>query len=175
VRGLVIIVMGVSGAGKSTLAERLASEAGLAFLEGDSFHPPRNIEKMAAGIALEDADRWPWLDALSAAILAVRSNQDVVATCSALKRSYRDRLRQSITAPLLFVCLQLDRQSLERRLQSRAGHFMPASLLDSQLDALELPAADEPALVLPAQMPVEAMVQRIRQRTSTETSAIRQF
>jgi gluconokinase len=165
VRGLVIIVMGVSGAGKSTLAERLASQFEFAFLEGDSFHPRRNVEMMAAGIALEDADRWPWLEALSAAIVAARNTQGVVATCSALKRSYRDRLRQSVGAPLLFVCLQAERKILEQRLQSRVGHFMPASLLDSQIDSLELPAADEPAMVLSAQMPVDAMVQQIRQRS----------
>jgi gluconokinase len=144
---LVVIVMGVSGSGKSTLAAALARELDFSFLEGDSFHSEENKHKMSAGIALEDADRWPWLDALSAAIVATRvaarPERGVVATCSALKRAYRDRIRSAVKPPLLFVYLSVGRETLEHRMQSRHGHFMPAALLDSQLSTLEVPASDE--------------------------------
>jgi gluconokinase len=169
--GLVIVVMGVSGAGKSTLAQRLAADAGVSFLEGDSFHPAHNLQKMAAGIALTDEDRWPWLDALSAAIIAARCPKGVVATCSALKRSYRDRLKRSIGAPLLFVCLQADRTILLHRLQSRQGHFMPVTLLDSQLATLELPDPDEPAIVLSSQLTLQEMLRRIHEHLNTALQA----
>jgi gluconokinase len=144
---LVVIVMGVSGSGKSTLAAALARELDFSFLEGDSCHSEENKRKMSAGIALEDADRWPWLDALSAAIVATRvtarPGKGVVATCSALKRTYRDRIRSAVRPPLLFVYLSVGRETLERRMQNRHGHFMPAALLDSQLSTLEVPASDE--------------------------------
>jgi gluconokinase len=139
----VIVVMGVSGSGKSTLAEALARKLEFAYLEGDDFHPEENRRKMAAGIALEDEDRWPWLDALSDAIVAARATKGVVATCSALKRSYRDRIRAKVAPPLLFIFLSVGHHELTRRLQSRRGHFMPAALLESQLNTLELPAVDE--------------------------------
>ena len=138
-----IVVMGVSGSGKSTVAEELARKLEFAFLEGDDFHPEGNKRKMAAGIALEDDDRWPWLDALSEAIVAARDNQGVVATCSALKRSYRDRIRAKVAPPLSFVFLSVAQEELARRLRSRRGHFMPAALLESQLNTLEIPAGDE--------------------------------
>jgi gluconokinase len=139
----VIVVMGVSGSGKSTVAAALARKLGFAFLEGDDFHPEDNRRKMAAGIALQDADRWPWLDALRDAIVAARATKGVVATCSALKRGYRDRIRAKVTPPLLFVLLSVGHHELTRRLQSRRGHFMPAALLESQLNTLEAPAVDE--------------------------------
>src|SRR5271163_4917723 len=99
---LAIIVMGVSGSGKSTLGERLAAERDEPFLEGDGYHPISNVEKMAAGIALRDEDRWPWLDRLGSAIASCRTPSGVVASCSALKRAYRDRLRLVIGEPLVF-------------------------------------------------------------------------
>lgn len=140
---LVVIVMGVSGSGKSTLGAALAQKLDFSFLEGDSFHSEENKRKMSAGIALEDADRWPWLATLSAGIVAVRPKKGVVATCSALKRTYRERIRSMVEPPLLFVYLSVGRETLERRMQNRHGHFMPAALLDSQLNTLEVPASAE--------------------------------
>lgn len=136
-----IVVMGVSGSGKTTVGTRLADALGVDYAEGDEFHPPANVAKMAAGTPLDDADREPWLDAL-AGWLAERSGQGAVVTCSALKRVYRDRLRAS--APdAFFLHLDLPRGELERRLAERRGHFMPPSLLDSQLATLEPLEPDE--------------------------------
>ncbi len=156
--GSAVFVIGVSGAGKSTVGRRLAGALDVPFLEGDDFHPETNIRKMSQGAALSDEDRWPWLDALAAAVTTRRSGGGLVAACSALKRSYRDRLRESIAAPLLFVCLTADRATLAARIESRPGHFMPASLLDSQLAALETPLPDEKVRILAADRPVEDLV-----------------
>jgi gluconokinase len=160
--GEVIIVMGVTGVGKSTLVAALAAERGVPFLEGDSFHPPENVRKMSAGIPLQDADRWPWLDLLGQAIAARREPSGVVAACSALKRSYRDRLRAMVAEPLWFVCLQAERTAIARRMQARQGHYMPVALLDSQLATLELPGRDERAIVLSADDSVPDMLARLR-------------
>lgn len=157
-RGSVILVIGVSGTGKSTVGRRLAQRLDVPFLEGDDFHPPANIRKMSQGIPLDDADRWPWLDALAAAVTAGRTGSGIVATCSALKRCYRDRLRASIAPPLVFACLIADRAILAARLTSRKDHFMPGSLLDSQLNTFEMPSPDEHARMLAADQPIEALV-----------------
>lgn len=144
----VVVMMGVSGAGKSTLAGRLADSLGWDFAEGDGFHPAANVAKMAAGQPLTDADRVPWLEQVEHWIdTEIEAGRNGVITCSALKRSYRDRLRRP---EVLFVHLSVPRDELERRLIRRPGHFMPASLLDSQLRALEPPAADERAIVVDA-------------------------
>jgi gluconokinase len=164
---LVVIVMGVSGSGKSTLAAALARELDFSFLEGDSFHSEENKRKMSAGIALDDADRWPWLDALSAAIVAARPEKGVVATCSALKRAYRERIRGAVRPPLSFVYLSVGRETLENRMQNRHGHFMPAALLDSQLNTLEVPASDETDAVTIAVGDVDATLQNVLQAVST--------
>jgi gluconokinase len=146
-----IIVMGVSGSGKSTLGTLLADRLGCRFLEGDHFHSEANVEKMRHGTALTDLDRWPWLDALGRATGdAVARDGLCVVACSALKRSYRDRLASAIGTPLMFALLETGRRELERRLADRPGHYMPVSLLDSQLCTLERPGADEPALVMDA-------------------------
>jgi gluconokinase len=151
---LAIIIMGVSGSGKSTLARELSAVMGLDFLEGDAFHMPESIAKMAAGSPLTDDDRWPWLDRLGCAINAnLQTHGVAVATCSALKRVYRDRLRQTVAAPIKFVLLEGERDVLARRLSSRTGHYMPASLLSSQLETLELPGPDEQVLTLDATQP----------------------
>ncbi len=156
-----IIVMGVSGSGKSTLAALLAERFGCPFLEGDSFHSEANVAKMRRGEPLTDDDRWPWLDHLGAATgAAAQANRRAVAACSALKRVYRDRLRAAIGLPTRFILLQANREELTRRLNNRPGHYMPASLLDSQLALLELPGADEHALLLEGTIPPAAMLDR---------------
>ncbi|MBO9557331.1 MAG: gluconokinase [Caulobacter sp.] len=143
--------MGVSGSGKSTLGALLAHKLDCPFLEGDDFHDARAVAKMSAGRPLNDDDRWPWLDRLGRAIgEAVASGGPVVAACSALRHSYRERLRRAIGAPTRFVLLDASHGELLRRLTERAGHYMPASLLDSQLATLERPGADETVFTLDA-------------------------
>lgn len=149
---LAVIIMGVSGSGKTTVSIALAEAAGCPRLEGDSFHTSQAIAKMAAGTPLTDEDRWPWLDRLGKAIeTTVEERGLVVATCSALKHTYRDRIRQAIRAPVRFVLLDVGRDELKRRLSSRSGHYMPASLLPSQIATLERPAPDEGVLILDAE------------------------
>ncbi len=135
--------MGVSGCGKSTLGKLLAQHYGRPYIEGDELHPPRNVESMAAGIALTDDDRHDWLQTIARLLREARdSARPVVVTCSALKRSYRDLLRKG-DANLRFVFLHGDPRLLAQRMAARSGHYMPASLLDSQLATLEPPGADE--------------------------------
>ncbi|MBA4047939.1 MAG: gluconokinase [Sphingomonas sp.] len=136
--------MGVSGCGKSTYARALAGTQGAALVEGDDLHSAANVARMRAGIALTDADRWPWLDRVADAInRAGAGGGPVVATCSALRRAYRDRLRAGVAAPTRFVLLDVPVDELRRRMIARTGHFMPAGLLDSQLATLEWPDRDE--------------------------------
>ncbi|MEO8118655.1 MAG: gluconokinase [Rhodoferax sp.] len=154
----IFVVMGVSGCGKSTVGQQLASALGLEFLEGDQLHSARNIGRMAAGIALTDDDRQDWLDALAARIRDARvRGRGLVVSCSALKRAYRDTLRQG-AADLRFVYLRGDRELLATRMASRPGHYMPASLLDSQLATLEPPDPDEHAHTFDTAMPADAIV-----------------
>jgi gluconokinase len=138
-----IVVMGVSGSGKSTVAEGIAARVGGVYLDADEFHPAANVAKMSAGIPLNDADRAPWLDRVGKEIRKRQGEgRVVVMACSALKRKYRERIRAEEPA-VFFVLLTGTREELERRLQARHGHFMPPSLLDSQLDSLEPLASDE--------------------------------
>ena len=138
------VVMGVSGSGKTTVARALADRQGWRFAEGDDFHPPANVAKMAAGHPLDDSDRTPWLAALADWIGArERAGESSVLTCSALKRAYRDRLRAGHPS-VLFLHVDVPVEVLRERLAQRRGHYMPASLLDSQLATLEPLAADEP-------------------------------
>ena len=163
-RGL-YVVMGVAGSGKTLLGSALARELGLEFVDGDDFHPPENLRRMAAGIPLTDADRAGWLRAI-ADWLRVKKHAGGggVAACSALKRSYRDVLRAA--APdVQFIFLRGSRTLIGERLANRRDHFMPASLLDSQFAALEEPAPDEHAWVCdvtaaPAEI-VAALLQRV--------------
>ena len=138
--------MGVSGAGKTTVARALAGRLGWEFADGDGFHPQANIDKMAAGRPLTDEDRWPWLRAIADWIgRHAAAGRGAVIACSALKRRYRDVLR----APgAVFVLLTGDRATIAKRLRERHGHFMPAALLDSQLDDLEPPTVDERAITV---------------------------
>ena len=148
-----VVVMGVSGSGKSTVGGLLARQLKAEFLEGDELHPTRNVERMAAGIALTDNDRRDWLLEIAQQLAdAHASRHGLVVSCSALKRSYRDTLRAA-ASQLAFVHLQGERALLESRLASRPGHFMPGSLLDSQLQTLEAPGADERVLTLDVASP----------------------
>jgi len=150
--------MGVSGSGKSTIGAALARELHAEFLEGDSFHPPENVARMAAGIALTDADRQGWLAALSGRLgVARREGRAVVLSCSALKCSYRDTLRAH--APdLALVYLAGTPEVLQQRMAGRRGHYMPPSLLASQLATLEPPQPGERALTLDVAREPEALV-----------------
>ncbi len=150
------IVMGVSGCGKSHIGAALADRLRLRFLDGDSLHPAANIDKMSQGQPLNDTDRAPWLDAVGAAL---GENADIVA-CSALKRAYRDRIRAKASGAI-FIHLNGDRAVLERRVSSRPGHFMPATLLDSQLNTLEPLALDEAAIIVDLDQSPEAIVDQI--------------
>lgn len=153
-----VIVMGVSGSGKTTLGTALSKHLGIEFVEGDSLHPAENIAKMSAGTPLTDEDRWPWLANIARAVSA---EPDSVVSCSALKRIYRDRLREGIGPDLRFVCLMVSRAELERRMAARRGHFMPPGLLDSQLAALEPPLAETDALVLDGTAPPDSNAARV--------------
>lgn len=156
-----VIVMGVSGSGKSTLGSALAGALNCRFLEGDQFHSPEAVARMAAGIALTDEDRWPWLDRLGQAIGAkVAAEGIAVAACSALRRVYRERLRKAIAAPVSFVLMDADRDELMHRMTGRTGHYMPPSLLDSQLNTLERPDPDEGVLALDSRQPVTSLCEQ---------------
>lgn len=140
----VIVVMGVSGSGKTTIGTALAGALGVEYAEADTFHPQANIDKMTAGHPLTDADRAPWLEAIAGWIRDHRDTGGVV-TSSALKRRYRDVLRTG--GDVWFAHLHGDREILAERMKSRSGHFMPVSLLDSQLADLEPLEADEPGAI----------------------------
>jgi gluconokinase len=153
-----IVVMGVSATGKTTVGEQLAEELGCEFIEGDELHPRRNIEKMESGVPLTDEDRWPWLQAI-AEMVAVKDYEGVstVVTCSALKHSYRDVLRDA--APTFFVHLHAPFEVLEQRMQERTKHFMPTTLLKSQFDTLEELGDDEEGAVVDVSPPVDEVVE----------------
>ena len=139
-----IVVMGVSGSGKSTVAATLVDRLGWPFAEGDDFHPPANVENMRAGHPLDDEDRWPWLRSLAAWIgEQERAGRSVILTCSALKRSYRNLLLDGHPS-VWFAHVTAEPELIRERIQSRTGHYMPASLLDSQLATLEPLGDDEP-------------------------------
>jgi len=154
-----IVVMGVSGCGKSTLGRALSDALGWGFIEGDTLHPAANILKMSAGIPLDDADRWPFLERVGRAIAQAR-DRGVVAACSALKHRYRD-LIVSLAGEVAFVLPVVDREQLLARLTHRGGHFMPPSLLDSQLADLEPPQSDEHAILIDGTAPTHEQVARV--------------
>ena len=140
----VLVIMGVSGSGKSTVAGMLAGRLGWDLAEGDDMHPPANVAKMAAGHPLDDADRWPWLDQIAAWIREhAEAGRPGIITCSALKKSYRDVLRGD---HVVFVDLVGTHDQIAARLTARHGHFMPAGMLDSQIETLEPPSAEEDAI-----------------------------
>jgi gluconokinase len=161
--------MGVTGSGKSTLGKALARALGWQFVEGDTLHPAANIKKMAAGIPLDDQDRVPFFHNVAQALADSRPH-GIVVSCSALKRSYRDQIRAG-DPNALFVLPRLTRAQMQERLQGRAGHFMPASLLDSQLAILEPLGGDELSIQIPGDEAVDAQVQRTLARMATGVAA----
>lgn len=167
---LAIVVMGVSGSGKSTLGARLAGRLGCTFLEGDTFHSEESVAKMRAAVPLTDEDRWPWLDRLGAAMGdAAAASGLVVAACSALKRIYRERLAAASRVPTAFVMLEATSQELARRMSGRPDHYMPPSLLDSQLRTLEWPGPDEPVLILDSSDTPDALCEQVHAWLAQET------
>ncbi|WP_298254400.1 gluconokinase [Bradyrhizobium sp.] len=153
--------MGVSGSGKSTVASRLAERLGWTFEDGDRFHPASNVAKMSAGHPLNDEDRWPWLQAIADEIGRVcDSGGHVVIACSALKRTYRDVLMRGRN-DVRFVFLDGNRALIAERMAARKDHFMPPGLLDSQFKTLERPQADERAITVSIDTPVETIVNNI--------------
>jgi gluconokinase len=160
----IVVVMGVSGSGKTTIAERLAEAEHWPLLEGDQFHPPANIAKMAAGTPLTDDDRWPWLRAIAAAIDAYRARgESAVVACSALRRAYRDILIGDRNDVRL-VYLKGSQALIAERMKARQGHFMPAALLDSQFQTLEEPGPDEHPITVEIGGTPEDIARRIEEQ-----------
>jgi carbohydrate kinase (thermoresistant glucokinase family) len=169
---MIAVVMGVSGVGKTTIGIALAHRLGWQFQEGDTLHPPENIAKMQAGIPLDDADRAPWLRAVAARIDQWRAHgQSGIITCSALKRRYRDAIAGD-RPQVRLVYLTAPPSLIAERLAARRGHFMPASLLHSQLATLEPPGRDEHALTVSVDAPVAAVVERLAARLIHEGGAV---
>ncbi len=150
-----VVVMGVAGCGKSSLGQRCAEAVGLPLLEGDDFHSEGNVAKMRSGIPLEDADRAAWLGELAAQLLAYPGG--VVLTCSALRRRYRDQLRQAVPQ-LQFLFLNLNETQARERVAARSDHLFPASLVTSQFEALEEPRTENGVLILDAMQPLSSLV-----------------
>jgi gluconokinase len=157
---MIIIVMGVSGSGKTSVGTQVAEKLGCGFSDADAFHSAANKAKMAAGIALTDDDRWPWLDAMRAAIVGhIRAGETHVYACSALKRIYRDRLRDG-DKDVVFVYLSGSFALLQDRLSRRANHFFDPALLKSQVETLEVPTADE-AVTVDITPPIAQIVEQV--------------
>ena len=166
-----IVVMGVSGVGKSTVGALLARRLGVPFTDGDDLHPSANVEKMESGVPLDDDDRRPWLERVGATLAeATTDGTGLVVACSALKRAYRDMIRAR--APQVrFVHLEGTREVLAARTEERTGHFMPTSLLDSQLATLEALGPDEPGIVVDIDRPVGEIVSDAVSRLTGTTGA----
>jgi gluconokinase len=158
-----VVVMGVSGSGKTTLAEGIAEHLHWRFQEGDELHPRANVEKMSRGDPLTDEDRWPWLDALGSWLDArAQAGESAVLTCSGLRRTYRDRLRSGRPG-VRFCHVVVSAETLRQRLAHRRGHYMPASLLASQLATLEELDDDEPGVTVSAEGdPADVVAEALR-------------
>lgn len=156
----VVVVMGVSGAGKSTIGRALARRWDVDFVEGDDFHPDENVEHMQTGRPLTEAQRGPWLEAIATDIARHHAQgRDVVVACSSLRRDHRDRLRGG--GPVEFVFLDADHDELRRRVESRDHDYMPPTLLDSQLDALERPDDEADAVHVTPAAEIEVTIDRV--------------
>ena len=165
-----VVLMGVSGSGKSTVMARMVERFAWRSAEADDFHPAANVAKMAAGHPLTDEDRWPWLRALAAWIgEREAAGEHGVITCSALTRQYRDVLRDGHPS-VRFVHLTAGPEVLTRRMEQRQGHFMPPSLLGSQLATLEALGPDEPGFAVPADLPPDRIVDEIAARLEIGSS-----
>ena len=150
------VLMGVSGCGKSSVGGALAERLGATYVDGDDLHPDTNIRKMGAGIPLTDEDRWPWLQRVGEVL--AEGGPMIFVGCSALKRAYRDRIRETTGLPVRFIHLAGARDLILSRMNARPGHFMPSSLLDSQFAALEPPTDDEGAVTVNIDQPLERIV-----------------
>ncbi len=167
-RPMRVVLMGVSGCGKSTVGEGLAAQLGWRFVEGDSLHPPENVAKMAAGQPLNDEDRAGWLATIADLLGQARTTeQGLVVSCSALKRSYRDRLRSGDPGAL-FVHLAGSREVISARIAARTHLYMPASLLDSQFRDLQVPEPNESALSVDVTLPPHELVRAIEQHLQAQ-------
>ncbi len=167
-----VVVMGVSGTGKSSVGEGIARRLGWEFVEGDDLHPAENVAKMSAGTPLTDDDRWPWLRAVAAAIGEHEADgRGLVITCSALKHEYRDLLRDG-HASVWFAHVDTTESVLVERLRKRTGHYMPGSLLRSQLDTLEPLTADEPGHRYDGEGSIEETVQTLLRELAEERGAV---
>ncbi len=161
-----VVIMGVTGTGKTTVMEALAARLGWPTAEGDAFHSLANVEKMRAGQPLTDADRWPWLESIATWIgERERAGESGLVTCSALRRVYRDLLRRDHPS-VWFAHLVAPEPVLAERMEQRRGHYMPVSLLASQLDTLEPLGPDEPGLVVPTDRPVAGLAEEIAEALS---------
>jgi gluconokinase len=161
---VILLIMGVAGSGKTTIARALAERLGWAYQEGDALHPPANVAKMSAGTPLTDSDRWPWLHAIAAIIDAWRAEgRSGIITCSALKRAYRDILIGP-RPDVRLVFLAGTKPLIAARMAARTGHFMPPTLLDSQLATLEPPGPDEDPIVIDIASPPEAIAADLAHR-----------
>jgi gluconokinase len=155
-----LVVMGVSGSGKTVVGEALAGAAGLPFVDGDNLHVPEAVAKMARGIALDDADRMPWLDRIGAALAdAAKYPRGLVIVCSALRRAYRDRLRRAAGPGLRFLFLDGSIELIRARIARRHHRYMPASLLDSQFATLERPTGEADVVTVPIDGTIEAVTE----------------
>ena len=154
----VVVVMGVSGSGKTTVGKSLAARLEVEYGEADDFHPQANVDKMAAGEPLDDDDRAPWLAAIGS-WMAERVEQGAVVSCSALKRQYRDTLRDAAPGAV-FLHVHGSRELLEERLEGRSGHFMPPSLLTSQLETLEPLQDDEAGVTVDVRLPPDEVAEQ---------------
>ncbi|EKN5919182.1 TPA: gluconokinase [Yersinia enterocolitica] len=159
--GRSIIVMGVSGSGKTTVGEAVARRIHAKFIDGDDLHPRANIQKMGSGHPLNDEDRMPWLERLSDAAYSLHhKNESGIIVCSALKRRYRDRLREG-NPEMVFLYLKGSFDVIMERLKARSGHFMPTDLLKSQFEALEEPGSEEPDVIC---VDIDADIDEVVQR-----------